>query len=134
MSATANVPIESPEVNQKAEGPSYTIRVTLPKGGNIRMIEAALRGRLNLTSFEVEKDDVPASRADRLALAIQGAQSDVEQLKQELESWKENLPENLQDGQKAQELDSAIEQLDEVVNALDEASTAADSVEFPGMF
>jgi predicted RNase H-like nuclease (RuvC/YqgF family) len=130
----STVPAAVPEVNPEPEGPSYTVRVTLPKGGTIRTLEAALKQLLPRAAFDVEKDEVPSSRCDRLSAAIADAQSEVEELKQELESWKENLPENLQDGQKAQELDAAIEQLDEVISALDEASASADSVEFPGMF
>ncbi len=123
-----------PEVNPDPDGPSYTIRATLPQGRNIRRIQAALITSFPDAVFKIEKDEAPSSRADRLSTAVMIAQGEVEELKQELESWKENLPENLQDGQKAQDLETAIEQLDEVISALDDARTAADSVEFPGMF
>jgi hypothetical protein len=63
------------------------------------------------------------SRASRL----EQARAIVEDLKCEIESWKENLQENLQQGEKAARLEECEAALDEVLNALD-------GVEFPGMF
>lgn len=40
--------------------------------------------------------------------------SEMEGLRDELQEWKDNIPENLQEGQKAQELDEAIDQLESV--------------------
>lgn len=73
--------------------------------------------------------------------AIESASGDVDELKGELESWLEGMPENLQGGQKADELQTAIDALETVKDALDEAQQAletasdeAGNVEFPGMF
>jgi len=44
---------------------------------------------------------------------ISHAQSDSEELRDELQNWLDNLPENLQGGSKADELESAISELEE---------------------
>lgn len=48
-----------------------------------------------------------------------------------MEDWKENLPDNFQDGQKGEELDMAASNLEDIENAL---SGVDWNVEFPGMF
>jgi flagellar biosynthesis chaperone FliJ len=86
---------------------------------------------------DLSKVKTATSRADRLSEAVNdigNAKSVVEELKDEMENWRENLPENLQDGAKADELQEAEDALEEVVNSLDEAESNADNVSFPGMF
>ena len=81
--------------------------------------------------------DPGLSRSDRLTEAmnaVQDAQNEIEQLKDELEEWKENMPENLQDGDKAQEIDEAMEGLEELYGQLDDAKTKADEICFPSAF
>lgn len=46
--------------------------------------------------------------------AVQDAFSGMSELKEELESWRDNLPENLQNGSKADELNEAIDIIDGV--------------------
>ena len=46
----------------------------------------------------------------------------MEDLRDELETWRDGLPANLQQGTKADELQSAIEDLDAVIASLDEAA------------
>lgn len=53
----------------------------------------------------------------------------VDDLKQELEDWKDNIPENLQDGEKAGEIESAIDELENLSSALEDLDFG--SVEFP---
>lgn len=75
------------------------------------------------------------SRARRYEEAmgnLEAARSECEELKDELESWRDNLPENMQDGEKACQLDEAIDALDTVVCAFEEIEGT--DVEFPGMF
>lgn len=82
---------------------------------------------------QVEKIESGPSRADRLTDAealVDDAKSDVGDLKAELEEWREGLPENLQDGSKAEELDEAIGKLEELADALDGLDF---DVEFPSM-
>lgn len=75
------------------------------------------------------------SRADRFATSqgdVSGAKTEAEELRDELQNWRDNIPENLQDGTKAGELDDAISALDEYIGALEEAEGA--DVQFPSMF
>lgn len=74
------------------------------------------------------------SRAERFADAmaeVGSARSTCEELRDELQSWLDNMPENLQSSSKADQLQEAIDALDEVIGRLDDAEGT--SVEFPGM-
>lgn len=88
-----------------------------------------------VTTFGVDVDDLqveklgPETRADRFASARRAVLSEVEDLKEELQAWRDALPENLQSGSKADELDAAIDQLDTLWSALDDLEW---DVEFPG--
>lgn len=85
-------------------------------------------------SVSVEDATPPTSRADRFSAVqslIGDARAECEEIKDELEQWKDNLPDNLQDSEKAQQLDDAISELDTIVSNLEDAEGA--SVEFPGM-
>lgn len=64
--------------------------------------------------------------------SIDSAKSDIETLKEELENWLDNMPENLQDGQKASELQEAIDALDDIVSNLEDVVDT--EVTFPSMF
>jgi len=74
------------------------------------------------------------SRASRFTSAIEqvARAADVfEELQNELQAWLDNMPENLQESAKADELQEAIEALDQAASAaLDIVGT---DVEFPGM-
>ena len=75
------------------------------------------------------------SRADRFADAmgqLDNVISDVEELKSELEEWRDNMPESLQGGQKHEELEEAIGQLEDLINGLQEGMDT--EVNFPGMY
>jgi len=76
------------------------------------------------------------SRATRLSetLDMTGKIADVEQLKEELEEWSENLPENLQSSNKADMLQEAIDNLENIVGELENIQELQHDVEFPGMF
>jgi hypothetical protein len=86
------------------------------------------------TGCVVSKIDLAKSRADRLAVIandVANSASDVEELKAELEEWLEALPENLQNGDKASELQEAIDQLEELKSNLEDVDFS--SVSFPSM-
>ena len=68
------------------------------------------------------------SRTSTLGAAIDEALSTAEELRDELQEWKDNLPENLQDGQKADELQEAIDYLEEGISALEEAQGGDDEI------
>lgn len=75
------------------------------------------------------------SRAKRFEVAqnkASEARAEFEELRDELQNWRDNLPDNMQDGSKAEALDTAIEALEETINQCEEIEGA--SVEFPGMF
>lgn len=83
----------------------------------------------------VEKIKRRQSRADRLADAaslVGDAKGEVESLKQELEDWRDNMPESLQGGSKHDELEEAISELLELEEQLEQVS-GFDNVNFPGM-
>ena len=73
-----------------------------------------------------------AERFDEAKEAILSGKGEVEMLREELESWMDNMPENLQSGSKYEQLEAGISQLDEVIDALD--TIEGIEVEFPGMY
>jgi hypothetical protein len=78
-----------------------------------------------------------ASRAERLdeaKIKISDARNIVEELKGEIEEWRDNLPENLQGGEKYSALDECASNLESTESSLEEADSNVESVEFPGMF
>ena len=101
-------------------------------------LEATLKKALEAFGdklLNVEKVSRISSRADQMGDAIsmiQSAKSVCEDLKEQIESWKDNLPENFQD--KASQLEECMDALEQVVNSLDEAESNAESVAFPGMY
>jgi DNA repair exonuclease SbcCD ATPase subunit len=52
--------------------------------------------------------------------AIEGAKTDIEELKEELENWLEGMPDNLQGGMKAEQLQEAIDGLDTKISDLED--------------
>jgi len=86
-------------------------------------------------TFRVEKVNLSPSRADRLAEAEDHwsqAQSVVQELVEEMEQWHESIPENLQGGGKADEVEAAKDALQEILDALEQVDFG--SADFPGMF
>ena len=84
---------------------------------------------------QVAKVKVAASRGDRLVAVgdtVEEARGEVEALRDELQEWHDNLPENLQDGAKASEIDDAIGELDNLVQEMEGLDFS--SVSFPGMY
>lgn len=72
----------------------------------------------------MEEQEVP--RWELLSNAsniIEGAKDEVECLKEELENWLDNLPENLQSSMKADSLQEAIDALDTLVEDIDETTS-----------
>jgi ferric-dicitrate binding protein FerR (iron transport regulator) len=75
------------------------------------------------------------SRVERFREAIGyviSASAEMNALKEELENWRDNMPENLQQGEKAEQLQTAIEELEEIVDVLTDVESR--DVEFPGMY
>ena len=83
---------------------------------------------------QVAKIESQPSRTDRLSDAeglVADAKSIVEDLRGEMEDWKSNMPESLQSGSKADEIDECVSALEEIEQALD--GTDFNNVSFPGM-
>lgn len=116
--------------------PHYRVSLTVEAGSEpmVRKILASAFSTVQGQTAQVEKLGGKKSRADRLAVAetqIEDAKSIVEELLEEMQSWHDSIPENLQDGGKANEVQEAISALEEIQGALDGADCS--SVSFPGM-
>jgi hypothetical protein len=99
------------------------------------IVEAVKKKLGEAVSISVTDATPPSSRADRFAAAqadAVDAKSEMESLRDELQDWFDNLPENFQQGDKGSELESAISELESVISSLDEVENA--SVDFPGMY
>lgn len=75
------------------------------------------------------------SRASRLAKAeasAEEAKSVVEELYEEMEQWRDSIPENLQSGGKYSEVEECCDALDTIKQAFDEMDFSG--VQFPGMY
>lgn len=76
------------------------------------------------------------TRAMRCAEAcsnIDSAALVIEELRDELQGWRDGMPENFQDGSKAEELDERISELEDIVSGLEEQVEAARGIEWPRM-
>lgn len=76
----------------------------------------------------------PESRAERFSAAtslVSDAKGEFEQLRDELTEWKDGMPENLQDGAKADELQEAIDALEELIDKAEDVEGG--DVTFPSM-
>lgn len=77
----------------------------------------------------------PTSRAERLSEAesdFESAKSTVEELRDEMTNWKDNIPENLQGGDKCSEVEEAESALEELINEMENIDFG--NVSFPSMF
>jgi predicted RNase H-like nuclease (RuvC/YqgF family) len=92
----------------------------------------------------VEKVKTAESRADRLSeasgnleSAIEDAKTIVEELRDEMQNWYDSIPENLQQGDKANEVQESIDALENVsseLDNLDASNCGFDDVNFPSMY
>jgi len=74
------------------------------------------------------------SRAARFADTqdkIENAGMGFDDLRSELQSWLDNMPENLQESPKAERLQEAVDELDGVIDLVEEITST--EIEFPGM-
>jgi hypothetical protein len=89
-----------------------------------KIVQTALQEKYPGAGVTVIRKEPAESRPERY--------SDAQSLRDELQDWLDNLPENLRDGDKASQLEEAISQLDEFISNCEEA--AGIDVDFPGMF
>lgn len=88
-------------------------------------------------STSVKDATPPTSRAGRLSVAfdlINDAKSEMELLRDELQEWYDNLPEQFQGGSKGDQLQTAIDALTEIISDLDNVEGRDGDVNFPGMY
>lgn len=100
-----------------------------------KIIEEKIRAKYPDMDIRVERKDRPESRADRFREAqdlFERGLVEVETLRDELQEWYDNLPENFQQGDKGSELESAISELEIVIDTLGEVADI--DVEFPSMY
>jgi uncharacterized phage infection (PIP) family protein YhgE len=98
-----------------------------------------VRTELGATHIEAETIVVftpeELAAAERAAGIVDDAKQNAEELSEELQNWLDNLPENLQSGSKAEELEEAISNLEEFTSGLEDAdlndltTTSADELE-----
>lgn len=90
--------------------------------------------RLRFKDAEVTSTKVLqiVTRADRLNNALEmvgDAKVEVQELRDELQEWYDNLPDNFQSGEKGEQLIRAISELEELAGELD--AFAGREIEFP---
>ncbi len=114
--------------------PQYTVSITV-SGSNIASVRKQMAAAFPGEEVRCDKIEFNKSRADRLSDAealVADAASIVEELRDEMEQWHDSIPENLQSGDKASEVESAKDALENLQSELEEVSFG--DVEFPSMF
>ncbi len=84
---------------------------------------------------KVRKSKRRPSRADRYSAAqgqVSNGRAEFEELRDELQNWRDAMPEGLQESQKAYDIDDAISELEDCINSCEEIE--GKDVSFPGMF
>lgn len=105
------------------------------EGARKASVEKKLKQMFPDEDVQVEKVEAATSRADRLSEAessLEDAKSVVTELKDEMQNWYDSIPENLQNGSKASEVQEAIDALESIESDLENVDLS--SVSFPGMF
>ncbi len=72
-----------------------------------------------------------ARQYEEVCARVSEGKDTIEGLRDELQEWLDNMPENLKGGTKADELQVSIDSLEDVITALDEALGIG--IDFPGM-
>ena len=64
------------------------------------------------------------TRIDELSVNLEAIRAEIEMLRDEEQEAFENLPENIQDSERGELMDSAVSSLDEASSAIEEAMNA----------
>lgn len=116
--------------------PTYEVTLTVNE-----KLKATIEKKLKLAFGKdipvhtIDRSKTPETRTQRLGEArdqVESARSIVEDLKGEMENWKDSIPENLQQGAKADEVQESIDALETLNSDLENIDF--DSVNFPSMF
>lgn len=107
------------------------------QGADVRVVNRVLKEAIEKAfpgaSVRAEKVNDHPSRADRLAEAeeqVTDAATTVRELADEMEAWYDSIPENLQNGDKASQVEEAKDLLTELADTLENCDF---SVDFPAM-
>lgn len=73
-----------------------------------------------------------AKRFEEIQGNISEQKAGLEELRDELQNWLDNMPENLQNGQKAEEIQTAIDELENIISSIEEIEMT--EIVFPGMY
>lgn len=116
--------------------PQFMVRVIVT-AANRESLQKKLAAALgeDIVAAQFSKLSRNPSRGEQLADAaslVDEAKGIVEDLKDQMQNWKDSIPENLQDGDKASEVDEAISALETIESELD--SVRMDDVSFPSVF
>jgi hypothetical protein len=129
--------VDTEEVDTEDEGrakPRYLVALEI-EGSRLETMSKKAKEAFGDSLMSVEKVVRISSRADSLDMAeslFREAQGIVEELKGEMEEWRDSIPESLQSGEKASEVEDTIGQLEELESAL--GDTSFENVEFPSMY
>lgn len=103
-------------------------------GGVLNPSAEVSEGAASPTTKKSKKQPSRADRAADIINQLDQSYNETEELREELQNWLDNMPENLQQGQKAQELEEAIGELESASSSIDEAKSSLEGTNFPGMF
>lgn len=99
-----------------------------------KIVEEAVKAKYPDAHVTTTRKEPAESRADRLGEAeseFDNAKSTVEELRDEMQEWYDNMPENFQSGSKGDDVQSAVEALEEIISNLEQVDFS--SVDFPSM-
>lgn len=105
------------------------------KAGVTKLVEKLKSEYGEEVSVSVQNKELPKSRAEEFAEAqghLSDAKSIGEDLRDQLQEVLDGMPENLQQGTKAEERQAAIDALEEFVQHCEDAEGV--DVSFPGMY
>lgn len=117
--------------------PRYKVAITF-EGSRIDAVKAQVaklfddQEGMEAAVRKVELATSRSARMDEASSSFEDVKTTVEELRDELQEWLDNLPENLRDGDKGSDLQSAIDELESLHGELDGISWP--DVEFPGMY
>jgi hypothetical protein len=120
--------------DEKRAKPHYLVTLKI-EGSRLETMSKKAKEAFGDSLKSVEKCLGISSRADSLDDAqkmFEEVKKIVGGLKDEMEEWRDSIPESLQSGEKASEVEDCVGQLEELEGNLNDISF--DNVEFPSMF
>lgn len=118
---------------KKPRLPKYCLTL-LVQAANIKSVESKLKQLFGEATVQgMRKVDLPNSRSQRLNDAEQkvaAAKEEIEELRTELETWHDSLPDSFRDGDQGESMQEAMDRLQEIYDELE--AVDFNGVEFPG--